>query len=42
MLLTPNEESKTVFGEKPPMTGWRKARTLKNYLIRAKVTNRET
>ena len=27
-LLMPNEEHKTVFGEKPPMIGWRKARTL--------------
>ena len=28
ILLTPNKEHKTVFGEKPPMNGWRKARTL--------------
>ena len=27
ILLTPNKEHKTVFGEKPPMNGWRKART---------------
>ena len=29
MLLMLNEEHKTVFGEKPPMIGWSKARTLK-------------
>ena len=31
ILLTLNEEHKTVFGEKPPMIGWRKDRTLKDY-----------
>ena len=41
-ILTPNEEHKTVFGEKPPITGWRKARTLKNYLVRAKINNDDT
>ena len=41
ILLTPNEEHKTVFGEKPPMIGWRKALTLKNYLVRAKITNKD-
>ena len=25
ILLMPNEEHKTVFGEKPPMIGWHKA-----------------
>ena len=40
IFITPNEEHKTVFGEKPPTTGWRKARTFKNYLVRAKTTNR--
>ena len=39
ILLTPNEEHKAVFGEKPPMIGWRKARTLKDYLVRAKINN---
>ena len=38
----PNEEHKTAFGEKPPMIGLRKARTLKDYLERAKITNRDT
>ena len=42
ILLTPNEEHKTVFGEKPPMIGWRKARTLKDYLVRAKINNNDT
>ena len=42
ILLTPNEEHKTVFGEKPPMIGWRKARTLKVYLVRAKINNNDT
>ena len=31
ILLTLNEEHKTVFGEKPPMIGWRKDCTLKDY-----------
>ena len=31
ILLTLNEEHKTVFGEKPPMIGWCKDRTLKDY-----------
>ena len=31
ILLTLNEEHKTVFREKPPMIGWRKDRTLKDY-----------
>ena len=35
ILLTPNEEHKTLFGEKPPMIGWRKALALKDYLVRA-------
>ena len=42
ILLTPNEEHKTVFGEKSPMIGWRKARTFKDYLVKAKITNRDT
>ena len=41
ILLTPNEEHEAVFGEKPPMTGWRKARTLKDYLVRAKINNND-
>ena len=35
ILLTSKKEHKTIFGEKPPMIGWRKARTLKDYLVRA-------
>ena len=31
ILLMPNEEHKTVFGEKPPMIGWHEACTLKDY-----------
>ena len=42
ILITPNEEHKTVFGEKSPTTGWRKARTLKDYLVRAQLTNKDT
>ena len=34
ILLTPNDEHKTVF--------WKKACTLKDYLVRAKITNRDT
>ena len=41
IFITPNEEHKTVFGEKPPTTGWRKACTFKDYLVRAKTTNRD-
>ena len=36
ILLTPNKEHKTVFVEKLPMTGWRKARNLTDYLLRSK------
>ena len=39
ILLTPNEEHKFFWGEKPPMTGWRIARTLKDGLVRAKINN---
>ena len=42
ILHTPNEEHETVFGKKPPMIGWRKVRTLKDYLVRTKITNRDT
>ena len=42
ILVTPNEEHKTVFGEKPPTIGWRKARTLKDYLVRAQLTDKDT
>ena len=36
ILLTANEEQKTVFGEN------RKTCTLKDYLVRAKITNKDT
>lgn len=42
VIFTPNEEHKIVFREKRSMIGLRKAGTLKDYLIRAKVTNRDT
>ena len=42
ILLTTNEQHKTVFGEKPPMISWCKARTHKDYLVNAKITNRDT
>ena len=41
-FLRQNEERKTLFGDKPPMTGWRKIRFLKYYLVRANMTNRDT
>ena len=31
-----------IFKEKPHMIGWHKARTLKDYLVRAKITNKDT
>ena len=37
---TPNDERKTIFGEKPPLICLCKAGTLKDYLIRTKITNR--
>ena len=40
ILLTPNLEHRNVFGNTPPMIGWRKARTLKDHLVRAKITSR--
>ena len=42
ILLTPNEEHKTVFEDKTPMIAWRKPRTLKDYLVRPKTTNKDT
>ena len=42
ILLTQNEEHKTVLREKPPMIGRRKARTLHDYLLRAKINNKDT
>ena len=42
IFLTTNEEHKTAFSEKPPLTGWHKALTLKDYLLRAKITDRDT
>ena len=38
----PNEEHKIVFGVNPPMICRHKARTLKDYLMRAKHTNKDT
>ena len=40
-LLLRNEEHKAIFGEKPPMIVWRRARTLKDYLVRAKINNKD-
>ena len=37
ILLTPNKEHRKVFGDKPPMIGWRKPRSLKDNLVSAKV-----
>ena len=41
ILLTPNKEHKTVSSEKSPMIGWRKARTLTDYLFRSKINNKD-
>ena len=37
ILLTPNKEHCKVFGDKPPMIGWRKPKSLKDYLVSAKI-----
>ena len=37
ILLTPNKEHRKVFGDKPPMTGWRKPKSFKYHLASAKV-----
>ena len=37
VLLTPNKEHRKVFGDKPPMIGWRKLISLKDNLVSAKV-----
>ena len=42
ILLTLNERQKTVLGEKPPMISWCKANTHKDFLVKAKITNRDT
>ena len=42
ILLTQNEEHKTILREKPAMIGRRKARTLQDYLLRAKINNKDT
>ena len=34
ILLTPNKEHCKVFGDKPPMTIWRKPKLLKNHLVK--------
>ena len=38
ILSTPNKKHHKVFGDKPPMTGWRKPKSLKDHLASAKVT----
>ena len=38
----PNEEHKPVLGKQPPMIGWRKVCTLQDYLVRAKINNKDT
>ena len=35
--MTPNKEHCKVFGDRPPMTGWRKPKSLKDYLVSAKM-----
>ena len=37
ILLAPNKEHRKVFGDKPPMIGWRKPKSLKDHLVSAKV-----
>ena len=36
IVLTPNKEHRKVFGDKPPVIGWRKPRSLKDHLVSAK------
>lgn len=36
------KNTKLFWGKKPTVTGWRKARNLKNYLVRAKITAKDT
>ena len=35
--MTPNKEHRKVFGDKPPMIGWRKPKSLKDHLVSAKI-----
>ena len=37
IVLTPNKEQRKVFGDKPPMIGWRKPKSLKDHLDSAKI-----
>ena len=37
LLLTPNKEHRKVFGDKPPLIGWRKPKSLKDHLVCAKI-----
>ena len=37
ILLTPKKEHRKVFGDKPPMIGWRKPKSLKDHLVSAKI-----
>ena len=42
ILLTYNKKHRTVFGEKLPITGWRKTCSLNDYLVSAKITTKDT
>ena len=35
--MTPKKEHRKVFGDKPPMIGWRKPKSLKDHLVSAKI-----
>ena len=37
ILLTPNKEHRKLFGDNPPMIGWRKSKSLKDHLVSAKI-----
>ena len=37
ILLTPNKEHRKVFGDKPPLIGWGKPKSLKDHLVSAKI-----
>ena len=37
ILLTPNKEHRNVFGDKPPLIGWREPKSLKDHLVCAKI-----
>ena len=41
-FLTPNKENYKVFGDKRPMIGWRKPKSLKDHIVSAKIKYEES